>query len=837
MRGLYLWTVVKITEQIFGSQYSLIVKKAVVHPEDLAEKWFKMRGWKPFPYQQEVWKSFLNGKNGLVNAPTGSGKTYSLLIPALLETAAGKSKTAVSIIWLSPVRALARQILQVAEGLIEDFELPLKAALRTGDTPAKDRKIQMQSPPDLLITTPESLHQWMANPKTNLYLLSLRTIIVDEWHELASSKRGVQTELAISWLSDLNPQLKIWAISATIGRVDQSLEILLGSSQKASKAIVIKSTLTKEILIETLLPEDIFELPWAGHIGLKMLQKVAEKILSSRSTLVFTNTRAQCEIWYQRLLEFMPGLAGNMAMHHSSIDEHIRHWVEEALHNGTLRVVVCTSSLDLGVDFRPVDLIIQIGGAKGVGRFMQRAGRSGHRPGMPSRICFVPTHAIELVEAAALRQAVNTGLQENHLPHIRSFDVLVQFMMTLAVGGGFFPDKLFQIVRSTHSYRSVTPEEWKQLVNILIQGGNALESYEEYHRASKDKEGKIRVLNKWIARRHLMAIGTITGDQSFVIKYRNGKKIGTVEEWFITHLKPGDVFWFAGRALELGSVSGNKVLVTKSNAKQAKVPAWMGGRMPLSSMMSKGIRNKLQQMREGDHSDAESRALMPLLKIQSERSAIPALDEFLIEYYESREGFHLLAYPFEGRLVHEGLAALLASRIASKIAVTFSIAMNDYGFELLSDRDWEPEKNFVQEIFSSSGLENDIQATLDKTSLAKRKFRDIAMISGLLFRGFPGREKKERHLQSSASLLYDVFYDYDPDHLLFRQAHEEVNTFQLEEARLRQALQRIQNQHWILKRPGKFTPLALPIIADRLRERLSSEKIEDRLRRMLNHQK
>lgn len=814
----------------------MIVKKAVVQPEVSAAKWFEKKGWKPFPYQEEAWKSYLSGDNGLVNAPTGSGKTYALLIPALLEIANEKSKTGVSVVWISPVRALARQILQVAESLISDFRLPLKAALRTGDTPAKDRKSQQQSPPDLLVTTPESLHQWIANPKTNRYLHSLRAIIVDEWHELASGKRGVQTELAIAWLSDLNPQLKIWAISATIGRATQSLEILLGSPEKAADARLIKSEIKKEIQIETLLPDDIFELPWAGHIGLKMLRKVAEKIESSSSTLVFTNTRAQCEIWYQRLLDFMPGLAGNMAMHHSSIDEHIRHWVEEALHDGSLKVVVCTSSLDLGVDFRTVDLIIQIGGAKGVGRFMQRAGRSGHRPGMPSRICFVPTHAIELVEAAALRQALTTGSQEDHLPHIRSFDVLVQFMMTLAVGGGFFPDKLFQIVKSTHSYRSVTPEEWNQLVNILIQGGNALESYEEYQRAARDREGKIRVLNKWIARRHLMSVGTITGDQAITIKYQNGKKIGTVEEWFITHLKLGDTFWFAGRALELESVSGNQVTVSRSNARQAKVPAWMGGRMPLSSMMSEGIRKKLQMMREWDFSDAESRALKPLLEIQSDRSAIPSEDEFLIEYYESREGFHLLAYPFEGRLVHEGLASLIASRIASKIAVTFSIAMNDYGFELLSDRDWEPEKNFVPELFASSDLEEDIQATLDKTSLARRRFRDIAMISGLLFRGFPGREKKERHLQSSASLLYDVFSDYDPDHLLFRQAHEEVNTFQLEEARLRLALQRIQSQGRIIKRPGKFTPLALPIIADRLRERLSSEKIEDRLKRMLKSQ-
>ena len=771
----------------------------------------------------------------MVNAPTGSGKTLALMLPAALKISEKKDrKPAVKLIWISPVRALAKQIHQVGNELIESLELPINCGMRTGDTKQSERKKQLKSPPEILVTTPESLHQWIANPNTARYLKKVDAVVVDEWHELEGSKRGVQMELALAWLRNNNPALKTWAISATISDPGQSAEILLGSEVRASEVEIVKADIQKEISIETLMPEDIFELPWVGHIGIKLLEKVAEKIKGATNTLVFTNTRSQCEIWYQRLLEHFPELAGQMAMHHSAIDEDIRAWVEESLHSGRLKVVVCTSSLDLGVDFRPVELIVQIGGPKGVSRFIQRAGRSGHSPGQPSRICFVPTHAIELLEAAALRDAVQNEIRERPEPHIRSFDVLVQFMMTLAVSEGFDPIELYKLVKSTYSYRSVSREEWGELINLILKGGNALEAYSEYARAGIDSTGKVRVLNKKIARRHLMSMGTITGDQALVIKYRNGKKLGTVEEWFVANLRPGEVFWFAGRALELIGIKGNKVEVSRSSASQAKVPAWMGGRLPLSSMMSETMRAQLLKLVEQNTvREPELSQLKPLMDIQLERSAIPVKNQLLIEYYKSREGYHLIVYPFEGRLVHEGLAALLASRIAKRTPITFSIAMNDYGFELLAAEDWEPEKLVDKTLFSTDRLSEDISKTIAETQMVRRTFRDIAMISGLLFRGFPGREKKERHLQSSAALLFDVFNDYDPGNLLFLQAWEEVKTFQLEEGRMRKTLERIAKQEWVFKRPGKFTPLALPLIADRLRDRLSSEKVEMQLRKMM----
>ncbi|TVQ42776.1 MAG: ligase-associated DNA damage response DEXH box helicase [Saprospirales bacterium] len=796
-------------------------------------EWFIKKGWKPFSFQLQCWDLVKDGGSGLLNAPTGSGKTYALLIPlALMASEIDSTHKGVKVIWISPVRALASQILLATNQLIEGLDLNITAGLRTGDSSASERKKQVEKPPDILITTPESLHLWMSSAKTQNHLKNVQAIVADEWHELMGSKRGVQFELAAALLRFWNPQMICWGISATLANTQQSLEILMGDPEQLKRAQIVKADIKKEIQIKTILPDDILELPWAGHIGLKMLEKVGKQLHKAGSSLIFTNTRSQCEIWYQRLLEALPELAGLMAMHHSAIDEKTRHWVEDSLHNGKLKVVVCTSSLDLGVDFRPVEQVIQIGGPKGVSRFMQRAGRSGHQPGMPAKIFFVPTHAMELLEASAVKAAVQQGLSDEKIPYLRSFDVLVQFLMTLACGNGFDPDELFGLIKNTFSYRSLSREEWEKVIQLLLYGGSALESYDEYRKVDRDVQGKIRVLNKQLALRHRMSIGTITGDQSLSIHYANGRRLGTVEEWFFTHLTPGDVFWFSGKALEFESIRGNKVIVSKSTAKTAKIPAWMGGRMPLSSELGNQMRLQLNSFTSGEFDD-EIKALLPLLEIQKERSAIPLENQLLIEQFESREGFHLFLYPFEGRFVHEGIAALLSSRIAAKIPISFSLAMNDYGLELLAPEKWSVEEILKPDLFDSQRLMEAISTGIKETELAKRKFRDIAMIAGLLFRGFPGREKKARHLISSSSLIFDVMDKYDPENLLYLQAYEEVKTFQMEESRMRNTLNRIISQEWVIVEKKKPSPFCLPLMADRLRERISSEKVEDRVKRML----
>lgn len=796
--------------------------------------WFKKQGWTPFSFQTEAWEAYLDGKSGLVNAPTGSGKTYSLVIPIILEYLQEKKPAkGIRAIWITPIKALAREIYLATERAVAGLEMEWHVALRTGDTTPAERQKLQRSPPHFLITTPESLQLMLAQKKYSTYFASLKTVVCDEWHELLGSKRGVQMELALSRLKTVCPDLKIWGISATIGNMDVAMETLLGNDYLQEQSVMIRSDIQKNIEILSVLPDELEKLPWAGHLGANLIEKVIPIIKNSRSTLIFTNTRSFAEIWYQKLLAQAPELAGVMAMHHGSISRELRDWVENALHSEQLKAVVCTSSLDLGVDFRPVETIIQVGSPKGVARFMQRAGRSGHQPGALSRIYFVPTHSLELIEAAALREAIQTGVVEDRIPFVRSFDVLAQYMVTLAVSEGFRSDELFREVKSTFSFQSISPEEWQWMLRFITYGGEALTAYDEYRKVELE-DGLYQVTERRIAMRHRLSIGTIVSDTAIHIKYLSGKYIGTIEEWFIARLNPGDVFWFAGRNLELVRIKEMTAMVRNSKRKAGIVPSWQGGRMPLSSQLAEVLRNKLHQLAHGSAiMDEELIFLAPLIDLQRKRSYLPDRNEFLIEYFESRDGHHVVMYPFEGRLVHEGIGALLAYRIAAIAPITFSIAMNDYGFELLSDQEIPIHEALELNVLGTENLFEDIQSSINSVEMARRRFRDIAAIAGLVFKGYPGRQIKDRHLQSSSQLFFNVFQEYDPNNLLLLQAYEEVMDFQLEEARMRKALERINTQKIILTHPDKPTPFAFPIMVDRLsREKLTSEKLEDRIRKM-----
>ncbi len=798
-------------------------------------EWLKSLGWTPFPFQISAWESYLEGHSGLINAPTGSGKTYSLFIPALLESLISppnSSSKGPQFLWITPLRALTKEIQQSGEAAAMGLGVDWKIGIRSGDTSSAERARQKKKPPQCLITTPESLHLLLAQKNYTRYFSQLKGIVIDEWHDLLGSKRGVQIELALSRLKALLPSLKIWGISATIGNMEEAVDILLGPYTPPKERKVIKADIQKALHIHSVFPDELETLPWAGHLGISLLEKVVPIIYRSESTLIFTNTRSQCEIWYQRLLETAPELAGIIAMHHGSISQELRNWVENALHEGKLKAVVCTSSLDLGVDFRPVESVVQVGSPKGVARFLQRAGRSGHQPGAESRIYFVPTHSLELVEGAALHKAVELGVIEQRIPYFRSFDVLLQYLMTLAISDGFYPDEIYQEVTQTFSFSSLSLAEWNWMLNFLISGGEALYAYDEYKKVEQEEDGKIIVTNKTLAKRHRMSIGTIVGSNSMLIKYVRGGKIGTIEEWFISQLNPGDTFWFAGRSLELVRVREMTVQVRKSTSKKGKVPSWMGGRLPFSSRLSALLRDRIDKASKGQFESEELQFLQPLFSLQQQRSAIPSQEEFLVEYFSTREGYHLVFYPFEGRYVHEGMGALIAYRLSLIQPQSFSIAMNDYGIELLSDSEIPLQVGLDSDLFSLDGLSEDIQASINSVEMAKRKFRDIASISGLVFKGYPGKKMKERHLQASSQLFFQVFSEHEPHNLLLRQAYDEVMNFQLEEARLRAALERINSQQIVLTHPTKATPFAFPILVDRLRERLSSEKLEARIKKM-----
>ncbi len=794
-----------------------------------AEEWFRSMNWEPASFQEATWAAYAEGDSGIVNAPTGSGKTYSLLLPALLRTS---KKKGLHLLWITPIRALAKEIKQSAERAIDGLGLEMKVGIRTGDTSSNERAKQKRQMPHLLITTPESLHLLLATKNNASLFRNLHTVVVDEWHELMGSKRAVQMELALARLRGMNPKLQTWGISATIGNMEEALQVLLGPDFPEDKTKLIRSGTRKNIEVVSVLPDSVETLPWAGHLGIKMLEKVIPVVMESESTLIFTNTRSQAEIWYQRILEVAPELAGLIAMHHSSISKELRNWVEDALYTGQLKAVVCTSSLDLGVDFRPVETIIQVGSPKGVARFMQRAGRSGHQPGATSRIYFVPTHSLELVEAAALREAIDQELVEARFPYLRSFDVLTQFLVTLAVGDGFAAEETYREICSTFSYQSLRPEEWQWCLDFIRFGGKSLESYDEFHKVERNEAGIFKVERRRTAMRHRMSIGTIVGDGVVKIKFESGGFLGTIEEYFISRLKPGDVFWFAGRNLELIRFRGMEAQVKLSRSKKGQVPSWQGGRMPLSAQMGKMLRQKLEESHERSSNDPELQLIAPLWAVQEERSVIPRREELLIEKFKSREGYHLFVYPFEGRAVHEGMSALLAYRLSLLEPFSASIAMNDYGFELLSDKPIPIEEALDSDIFSSQDLREDIMQSVNSIELAGRRFRDIAVISGMVYRGYPGEQVKEKHLQSSSSLIFKVLNDFEPDNLLLQQAYEEALEFQLEEGRLREALERIAQQKILIYEIDKPSPFCFPIMVDRLRERMSSESLAERVKKM-----
>ena len=821
---------------------------------------------KPFPFQEETWQHIAEGHSGLVNAPTGCGKTFSVFLGALIEFInhhpddyRTRSSSGLQLLWVSPLRALAKDIGRAMQEVIRELGMSWQIGTRNGDTEMSERQRQKRRMPEVLIITPESLHLLLAQKEYPNIFRPLQTIAVDEWHELLGSKRGVQVELAISRIVGVAARrplssLRIWGISATIGNLDQAMEVLL-ASLGSNAGTIVRANIHKPIDVESILPDEIENYPWAGHLGLKLIHKVLPILEKSRTTLIFINTRGMSETWYQSLLTVCPDLSGAIALHHGSIDMDLRNWVEDALHEGKLKAVVCTASLDLGVDFRPVETVIQVGSPKGVARFLQRAGRSGHQPGQVSKIYFLPTHSLELVEAAALKSAMKINLIESREPMLLCYDVLIQYLGTLAISEGFYPDELFRELRSTFCYSQMTEEEWTEILHFITAGGAALHQYDEFRKVEIMENGLYKINSRRVAMRHRLHIGTIVSDAMLKVRFITGGYVGVIEEYFISRLQPGDVFTLAGRNLEFVLIKDMTALVRKSNAKKSIVPSWQGGRMPLSANLGMMLRRKLDEaaelvaaggMEPSGHEevaaggktrvskkiDIELKVLQPLFELQARLSYMPRESELLIEQIATKDGYHLFVYPFEGRLVHEALAALLAFRISRIMPISFSFAMNDYGFELLSDQPIPVDDTNAHELFSLEELSVDIQRSVNSAEMARRKFRDIAVIGGLIFQGYPGEHLKARHLQSSASLLFNVFAEYDPNNLLIRQAYNEVMEQQMEEGRLRNMLERIQRGRIVIRWPEKLTPFCFPLKVDSMREDLSSEKLEDRVRKM-----
>jgi ATP-dependent Lhr-like helicase len=800
------------------------------------EKWFRSKRWKPFPFQRQTWEAYLSGKSGLVHAATGTGKTMAIWLGPVMEAWSelqkngGEIEPGLKVLWITPLRALAGDTVNSLHHSAEQLDVPWRVQLRTSDVGSSAKAKQRKDVPDALVTTPESLTILLTYEEFRSRLASLRCVVVDEWHELLGTKRGVQAELALARLRRVCPNLRVWGISATLGNLEQALSTLVGP-EHCGEALIIEGDVKKQTEIGSLLPPQIERFPWAGHGGGAMVGEVAGMVDQAKNSLVFTNTRSQTEVWYQALLKARPDWAGTLAIHHGSLDTTVRQWVEDRLRAGDLKAVVCTSSLDLGVDYPMVEQVIQIGSPKGIARLIQRAGRSGHRPGVPSRLTFVPTHALELVELAAARRAMLQRQLEGRVPENKPLDVLVQHVVTCGIEATYRSEELLGEIRDTAAFESLTDFEWDWVLKFCTEGGESLHAYPEFHRLQRTEQG-YSVTDKRTIRQHRMSIGTITSDAEVQVQYLKGSKLGSVEETFVARLKPGDRFLLAGKLLEFVRVRDNTAYVKKARGNPTAVPRWMGGRMPLSSELSAAMRMEIAAAARGEYEGSEMEAVKPLLTLQAKWSRLPTERQLLIEQLEFKKRHLLLFYPFEGRLVHEGLAALLALRLSRIKPITFSIAINDYGLLLESVEAVDLEGVSFATLFSVEQLECDIAESLNSTEMAKRHFREIARVSGMIHSGFPGRSKTMRHLQASSNMFYDVFAEFEPDSLLLQQSRREALEKQLEWKRLMSTMQRLESLECMLERPKKPTPLAFPLIVERMRERLSSETLAERVMKM-----
>lgn len=794
------------------------------------QKFFRMKGFKPLPFQKQAWNSYLQKKDGLIIVPTGFGKTYAAFMGPFADLIA-KPTRGLAILYITPLRSLGRDIEKSLNEPIRLLNLPIKIQSRTGDSSSSVKMKQLKQMPQVLVTTPESLSVLLSYPQSHDLFSELKCVIVDEWHELLSSKRGTQTELCLARLRNFNAQFSTWGLSATLDNPQQAAEALTGKNS----AVLIQPPIEKKIEIDCLLPQEMDSFPYAGHLGLSLAEDLVERINVNTSTLIFTNTKFQAEKWFETLLALRPEWEGILALHHGSLSREDRESIEEAAKNGDVKIIVCTSSLDLGVDFSPVENVVQIGSTKGVSRLIQRAGRSAHSPGMTSKILFVPTHAIEILEVNALRKAFSEKIVEPRWPLEKPYDVLIQHMVTCALGGGFRPDPFFKEVRSALAYRNLSRKEFDELLHFLVSGGHSLQAYPQYQKISLN-DGVYEIRHALIGKLHRLNMGTIVSNSMVKIAFQaRGKSLGQIEEIFAAKLKPGDVFTFGGRTVEFIRLHDMTALVKPSKSTRSNIPAWAGSRMPLSVQLASEFRESLKT--QNFLNEAEKQKIRVILEDQIRLSQIPSLNEILIENFVSREGHHVFLFPFEGRNVHEGLAALFSKKISDQTKVTLSTAVNDYGIEILAPKDFDfsaflTAEFFKNELFSSDHLQDELKSAINTSEMSKRQFRGISQIAGLIFQGYPGQSKSAKQVQISSSLIYDVFRKYEPHHLLLVQAEREALEHHMENERLKTTLRRLHDQTLIFKTTSRPSPLAFPLIVERLNSRVSSESLIERVERM-----
>ena len=817
---------------------------------DVFARWFAGRGWSPRPHQLELLAKAKGRRSTLLIAPTGGGKTLAGFLPTLVElhetTAAPRRLLSTGrevrraqglhTLYISPLKALAVDIARNLEIPVREMGLNVRLETRTGDTPASKRQRQRRYPPDILLTTPEQLALLLASADAPYLFDSLRRVVLDELHSLVTSKRGDLLSLGLARLFALAPQLTTVGLSATVAEPDDLARFLVPQSAgREARADIVLAQAGAQPLVTMLDTEE--HLPWAGHSARHALGEIYDLIKTHKTTLVFVNTRSQAEFLFQELWGVNDDNLA-IALHHGSLDVAQRRKVEDAMVAGRLRAVVCTSSLDLGVDWGDVDLVINVGAPKGASRLLQRIGRSNHRLDEPSQAVLVPANRFEVLECRAAIDAVAENAQDTPPLRTGALDVLAQHILGCAVGAPFLSDELYAEVRSAAPYVGLARSDFDAAVDFVATGGYALKAYERFAKIRQDtkhgKDGRWRITHPRVAQRYRMNVGTIVEADMLKVRLvrsrasgamipRGGRLLGEVEEYFIEMLSVGDAFVFAGEVLKYEALVEDEVYVSRSTATDPKVPAYEGGKFPLSTYLAARVRSILA------HSDtwrALPAQVREWLEIQQWRSLLPAAGDLLVETFPRAAKYYLVCYPFEGRLAHQTLGMLLTRRLERAGMKPLGFVANEYALAVwglgdLALRIARGDLSLTQ-LFDQDMLGDDLEAWLAESALMKRTFRSCAIIAGLIERRFPGEEKSRRQLTISTDLVYDVLRKHQADHLLLRAARADAATGLLDIKRLGEMLSRIQGRI-VHKALDHVSPLAVPVMLEIGRETVYGE--------------
>ena len=794
-----------------------------LHPQ-IAD-WFTRKGWSPRQHQLEVLEATGAGHSALLIAPTGAGKTLAGFLPTL-DGLLRQPMAGLHTLYISPLKALAVDVQRNLMTPVDDMALPIRVEARTGDTPAHKRQRQRFDPPNILLTTPEQLALLLSHADAATLFGSLRRIVLDELHALVTNKRGELLSLGLARLTTLAPQLRITALSATVARPDL-LRDWIGGLLPAAQTDLLRAEGGANPQLSILRSAE--RVPWAGHSAQYAIPELFEIIKSHTTTLLFVNTRSQAEMLFQELWaeneEMIP-----IAMHHGSLAVEQRRKVEAAMSEGRLRAVVCTSTLDLGIDWGDVDLVVQIGAPKGASRMLQRIGRANHRLDEPSKALFVPSNRFEVLECEAALEAVAQGAQDSEDPVSGGLDVLAQHVLGSACAAPFDPVALHDEIRRAWPYRDLTWETFERVVDFVATGGYALRAYERYAKLKQTPDGKFRIAHPGIAQQYRLNIGTIIEEAMVKVRLvrgrgftkgattgpigRGGRVLGEMEEYFFTTLTKGDTFLFGGEIVAFEGMFENEAYVSRSQGRDPKIPSYMGGKFPLSTYLADGVRKLL--------ANPDDWHLLPdqvadWLRLQHEVSLLPRPDSLLVETFPRGSQNYLVCYPFEGRLAHQTLGMLLTRRLERARARPLGFVASDYSLAIWGLGDMRAlirtGRLSLDELFDEDMLGDDLEAWLDESALMRRTFRNCAIIAGLIERRHPGKEKTGRQLTVSSDIIYDVLYQHEPDHILIQASRRDAARGLLDIERLGHMLARIK-RHIVHKSLDRISPLAVPVLLD-----------------------